>query len=199
LLIIMLLSLSANPLCMDYYTSRETVQKRASAYTRRLALACSASIAGTSGRLIMRRKLLSILLLSLASAVSATAAVEFHRSEAMVRGNMPLSEAVRVGPLLLLSGQLGFAPGRGLVEGGIEAETRQTMDNIGAILARHGLGHEDLVQCLVMLADIDEWPAFNRIYAGYFSERFPVRSAFGGVELVAGARVEIECSAALRD
>jgi 2-iminobutanoate/2-iminopropanoate deaminase len=124
--------------------------------------------------------------------------VEFHRSQAYAERGLPLSEAVRVGDRLLLSGQLGFVPGGGLAEGGIEAETRQAMDNIGRLLAAHGLGFGDVVKCLVMLADIDEWPAFNRVYAGYFSDTFPARSALGGVQLVAGARVEVECEAAFR-
>ncbi|HRQ65692.1 MAG TPA: RidA family protein [Xanthomonadaceae bacterium] len=147
----------------------------------------------------MLRYLLAVLLLPLL-AVDARAdrtGVEFHRSEDFAARGIPLSEAVRAGDLLLLSGQLGFVPGAGLAEGGIEAETRQTMDNIGAILGRHGLGFEHVVKCLVMLADIAEWPAFNKVYAGYFKESFPARSAFGGVQLVAGARVEVECMAAM--
>jgi 2-iminobutanoate/2-iminopropanoate deaminase len=148
----------------------------------------------------MPSRLFRLILLCLVPVLAhaGTAEVEFHRSEAYASRGLPLSEAVRVGPLLMLSGQLGFVPGGGLAEGGIEAETRQTMDNIGAQLARHGLGFDDVVRCLVMLADIDEWPAFNRVYAGYFERSLPARSAFGGVQLVAGARVEVECTAAFR-
>ncbi len=140
----------------------------------------------------------ALLLLSASLAHGAGIAVEFHRSEAYAARNLPLSGAVRVGDLLMLSGQLGFVPGGGLAEGGIEAETRQTMENIGAALGDHGLGFDDVVKCLVMLADISEWPAFNGVYAGFFKKSFPTRSAFGGVQLVAGARVEVECVAAFR-
>lgn len=143
---------------------------------------------------LIRDSMVAMMLLCAAAANATT--VEFHRSQSFTERGLPLSEAVRVGDLLFLSGQLGFVPGGGLAEGGIEAETRQTMDNIGAQLRRHGLDFDNLVKCLVMLVEIDEWQAFNRIYAGYFSARFPARSAFGGVQLVAGARVEVECVAA---
>ena len=107
----------------------------------------------------------------------------------------PFAEAVQVGDMLFLSGQIGNAPGaRSVVPGGIEAETKQTMDNIGAILKRRGLGYDSLVKCTVMLADMKEWPAFNTIYATYFKPgRFPARSAFGANGLALGAKVELEC------
>jgi 2-iminobutanoate/2-iminopropanoate deaminase len=107
----------------------------------------------------------------------------------------PFSDAVQVGDMLILSGQLGAKPGSGtVVPGGIEPETRQTMDNIGASLKRRGLGFDDVVKCTVMLADMKEWPAFNTVYASYFKPgHFPARSAFGATALALGARVEIEC------
>lgn len=131
----------------------------------------------------------------LLAAMAASAQVEHHRSPAMAAAGFPLSEAVRVGDTLYLSGQLG-TNGRDLAPGGIGPETRQTMENIGAILRGHGLGFGDLVKCTVFLADIDEWPAFNEVYRGYFTDRFPARSAVGGVTLVRDARVEVECIAA---
>ncbi|MCC5794331.1 MAG: RidA family protein [Chromatiales bacterium] len=123
--------------------------------------------------------------------------VEFHRSPGMAAAGFPLSEAVRVGDTLYLSGQLGTT-GRELAPGGIGPETRQTMLNIGRILEQHGLGFSDLVRCIIFLADIDEWPAFNEVYREFFDESFPARSAVGGVELVRGARVEVDCIAAWR-
>lgn len=132
--------------------------------------------------------------------VSATlgAQVEHFRSPAMAAAGFPLAEAVRVGDTLYLSGQLGTT-GRDLAPGGIGPETRQTMENIGAILRRHGLDFGNLVKCTVYLADIAEWPAFNEVYRGYFTERFPARSAIGGVTLVRDARVEVTCIAAFAD
>jgi 2-iminobutanoate/2-iminopropanoate deaminase len=107
----------------------------------------------------------------------------------------PFSESVQVGDMLFLAGQIGNVPGtRALVPGGIEAETRQVMDNIGAVLKRRGLGYDSLVKCTVMLTDMKEWPAFNTIYATYFKPgRYPARSAFGANGLALGSRVEVEC------
>ncbi len=114
-------------------------------------------------------------------------------------GSLPFSEAVRVGDLLFLSGQIGVRPGTlSLVPGGLKAETAQMMDNIKATLADAGLGLDDLVKCTVMLADMAEWPAFNEVYRGYFPHHFPARSAFGATGLALGARVEMECIAATR-
>jgi reactive intermediate/imine deaminase len=108
---------------------------------------------------------------------------------------MPFSEAVRVGDMLILSGQIGVAPGtNALVPGGISAQARQAMDNIGAILKRRGLGFEHVVKCTVMLGDIRDWPAFNAVYTGYFKpDRMPARSAFAASGLAYGGAVEVEC------
>lgn len=112
---------------------------------------------------------------------------------------VPFSEAVRVDNMLYLSGQVGNLPGEFvLVEGGINAETRQTMDNISAALARYGSSMDEVVKCTVFLADMAEWSAMNEIYRTYFPENPPARSAVGGNGLALNARVEIECIAALR-
>ena len=107
----------------------------------------------------------------------------------------PFSDAVQVGDLLILSGQVGAKPGTtAVVPGGIEAETRQTMDNIGASLKRRRLGFDSVVKCTVMLADMKDWPAFNAIYATYFKKgRYPARSALGVNGLALGAKIELEC------
>ena len=111
-------------------------------------------------------------------------------------GEYPFAEAVRVGNMLWLSGQIGTDPVTDeLVPGGIEAETRRTMDNIRAALERHGSAMDRVVKCTVMMADMAEWPAMNAIYRTYFEGRFPARSAFGATGLALGARVEIECVA----
>ena len=110
---------------------------------------------------------------------------------------LPFSDAVRVGDAVFLSGMIGLRPGTmELVPGGIEAEARQTMENIAATLGAHGLGMEDVVKCTVMLADIDEWAVFNAVYAEFFAAPYPARSAFGADGLALGARVEVECIAA---
>jgi reactive intermediate/imine deaminase len=110
---------------------------------------------------------------------------------------LPFSEAVRVGDTLFLSGQVGNKPGTlELVPGGIEAEARQTLENIKRTLEAHGYSMRDIVKCTVMLADISEWATFNEIYKGYFDTHYPARSAFGANGLALGARVELECIAA---
>ncbi len=111
---------------------------------------------------------------------------------------LPFSEAVRVGDMLYLSGQIGRTPD-GKLPAGIEAQARQTMDNIGATLAKAGAGWNDVVKCTVMLDDMKDWPAFNAVYATYFKDKkFPARSAFDADGLVLGALVEVECFAVVR-
>ena len=107
----------------------------------------------------------------------------------------PFSDAVQVGNLLILSGQIGAKPGTtAVVPGGIEAETRQVLANIDASLKRRGLAMDAVVKCTVMLADMKDWPAFNKIYATYFSKgRYPARSALGVNGLALGAKIELEC------
>ncbi len=125
---------------------------------------------------------------------SAQVDVEYLRSDAARAAGLPFSEAVRVGNMLYLSGQIGTRPeGRGLAPGGIQPETRQTMENITAVLEVNGSSMDRVVKCLVMMADIAEWPAMNEVYVTFFDDHFPARSAFAGSGLAAGARVEIDC------
>jgi reactive intermediate/imine deaminase len=106
---------------------------------------------------------------------------------------LPFSTAVRVGDMLYLSGQIGNRPDGTLPEG-IEAQSRQVMDNIGAVLKSADLGFGDVVKCTVMIDDIKQWGDFNKVYVTYFHDgRFPVRSAFGADGLAMGALVEVEC------
>ncbi len=110
---------------------------------------------------------------------------------------LPFCEAVRVGDVLYLSGQIGCPPDDPtyVVSGGIEAETRQALENVRGVLARHGVGPERVFKCLVMLADMKEWAEMNRAYARFFGEHRPARSSFATKGLALGARVEIECVA----
>jgi 2-iminobutanoate/2-iminopropanoate deaminase len=111
----------------------------------------------------------------------------------------PFSPAVRVGELVFLSGQIGTdasASGNAVVPGGIEAETRQTMENIKRVLEAVGSSMDKVLKCTVMMADMAEWDRMNAVYRTYFTEgRFPARSALGANGLALGARVEIECIA----
>ena len=144
--------------------------------------------------------LLALVPLALACRSRGRAEVERFPAQPLGGRALPFSEAVRVGDLLFLSGQLGNLPGtRDLAPGGIGPETRQTMKNIDATLARHGLGFGDVVKCLVMLADMSEWQAMNDEYVTFFpAGELPARSALGANGLALGARVEIECVAAMR-
>jgi reactive intermediate/imine deaminase len=143
----------------------------------------------------MKKQLLLVIVLC-ATTLAGAGEVEFLNSGKVLPTNMPFSEAVRVGDTLYLSGQIGVAPGSlKLVPGGLEAEAKQTLDNIKTILETHGYSMDDLVKCTVMLADIAEWPAFNEIYRTFFTDHYPARSAMAVSGLALGARVEIECMA----
>ena len=129
--------------------------------------------------------------------VAATAPALAAPPEYLGRSNLgatplPFSDAVRVGDMLYLSGQIGQVDGK--VPEGIEAQTKLVMDGIGAVLKRSNLTHDDLVKCTVMLDDMADWPAFNIVYVKYFKPgRLPARSAFGADGLALGAKVEVEC------
>ncbi len=109
--------------------------------------------------------------------------------------DLPFSSAVRVDNTLYLSGNIGNIPGTlELAEGGIQGETRQTMENIRRVLEQFGSSMDQVVKCTVFLADMDEWGAMNEVYRTYFTNP-PARSALGASGLALDARVEIECIA----
>jgi reactive intermediate/imine deaminase len=110
----------------------------------------------------------------------------------------PFSPAVRVGNLLFLAGQIGTDSTGRVVPGGLEAEARQTMNNIKDVLAKTGSSMDRVVKCTAFLADMKEWPAFNEIYKTFFPRHYPARSAFGATGLALNARVEVECIAVVR-
>jgi len=128
------------------------------------------------------------------SAFAGEVDVEYHA----ISGDMqlPFSEAVRVGNILYLSGQIGIDPATSkLAEGGITGETRQTMENIKASLEKFGSSMAEIVKCTVFLADIKDWAAMNQVYITYFPTNRPARSGLGSSGLAFGARTEIECIA----
>src|SRR4249919_3509957 len=94
-----------------------------------------------------------------------TVSIEFLNSGKVLPSNLPFSEAVRVGNILYLSGQIGIVLGTmKLAPGGIKEEARQTMENIKASLEANGYAMSNVVKCTVMLADISEWGTFNEVY-----------------------------------
>ena len=136
----------------------------------------------------------ALVCISFVTSVWADADVAYLASERAKSLKLPFSEAVRVGNMLYLSGQLGNLPGTmDLAEGGIEGQTRQIMSNIQRILEANGSALDRIVKCTVMMADMAEWPKLNEIYVTYFPGPKPARSAFGAAGLALGTQVEIEC------
>ena len=125
--------------------------------------------------------------------------VEYLQAPGLEDMNLPFSTAVRVGSTLYLSGSIGIVPGsRELAEGGIQGETRQTLENIKASVEMFGSSMDNVVKCTVFLADMAEWGAMNEVYRTYFKNP-PARSALGASGLALDARVEIECIAVISD
>jgi 2-iminobutanoate/2-iminopropanoate deaminase len=123
--------------------------------------------------------------------------VEHSNAGSPLAGDFPFSAAVRVGDLLILSGQIGNLPGTTtLAPGGIKAEAKQVLENIKGILEANGSSMDRVVKCTAMIADIDEWADFNEVYVTYFPGPKPARSAFEAAGLAFDARVELECWAA---
>lgn len=112
----------------------------------------------------------------------------------------PYSAAVSTGHLVFSAGQLGIDPETGkLVEGGVQAQTRQALTNLQAILKAAGSGLGHVIKTTVFLKDIAEFGLMNEVYGTFFTEDFPARSAFQVGALPLGASVEIEAVALLPD
>jgi 2-iminobutanoate/2-iminopropanoate deaminase len=111
---------------------------------------------------------------------------------------LPFSSAVRVGNVLFLAGQIGNVPGtRQLADTGITGQTRAALENIKAILTAAGTTLDRVVKCTVFLSNMADYAAMNAVYATYFPKDPPARSAVAVNGLVFGARLEIECVAAV--
>lgn len=109
----------------------------------------------------------------------------------------PYSQAIRVGDLLYTSGQIPINPATGsFVEGGIKEQTRQSLSNIKAILEEAGLTMAHVVKTTVFMADMNDFADMNAVYAEFFTEPYPARSAVAVKTLPKGALVEIEVVAA---
>lgn len=148
----------------------------------------------------MTQRFLAGLAAVLLGCSALAAELEFHPMASDPDRRLPFSEAVRAGDLLFLSGMLGIRPGTpGLVPGGIQPETRQTLENIRAAVERHGASMDRIAKCTVFLADVAEWAAMNEVYVEFFPGSKPARTALGVGGLPLGGRVEIECIAVLAD
>ena len=143
--------------------------------------------------------LVSILAAGFHINLHAEADVEYYRSDLFKQKNLPLSDVVRVDNLLFVSGNLGIdfsTENLALVPGGITAETRQTLKNIDRTLKNYGSSLDKVVKCTLFLADIDEWPAVNKVWREFFKQRYPARTAVQAGRLWHDAAIEIECIAA---
>ena len=108
----------------------------------------------------------------------------------------PYSQAIKVGELVFVSGQLPIDPATGaFAEGGIKELTRQSLTNMKAILEEAGTSMANVVKTTVFLADMNDFAAMNEVYAEFFAAPFPARSAVAVKTLPTGALVEIECIA----
>ena len=109
----------------------------------------------------------------------------------------PYCHAKRFGNFLFTSGQLGLDPETGVLAEGIQAQTRQSLENIGAVLSADGLSFGDVLKTTVFLADMDDFAAVNEVYGQVFSEDPPARSCVAVKTLPKNALVEIEVIAAV--
>ena len=105
----------------------------------------------------------------------------------------PYSQAIQVGTLVYTSGQIPLDPATGtFVDGGIKEQTRQSLTNVKAILNEAGLDLNNVVKTTVFLADMNDFAEMNSVYAEFFIEPYPARSAVAVKTLPKGALVEIE-------
>ncbi|WP_086476093.1 RidA family protein [Arenibacter amylolyticus] len=123
----------------------------------------------------------------------------FHESHVERKKAAPFSDAVQVGNLFFLSGQIGIDNRtRTVVSGGIETETEKTIHNIQEVLQQHGMDLSDVVKCTVILHDMANFSTFNQVYARYFPQK-PARTTFAASGLAMDAKVEIEVLAVKTD
>ncbi len=111
----------------------------------------------------------------------------------------PYSQAVRVGDFVFTAGQIPLDPATGqMVEGDIEAQARQALTNVSAVLEAAGTSLSNVVKTTVFLADMDEFQAMNGVYAEFFPDAPPARSAVQAAALPLGARIEVEVIAIVK-
>ena len=107
----------------------------------------------------------------------------------------PYVHAVKAGNTVYTSGQLGLIPATGVLPEGIEAQAKQAMENLKAVIEAAGMTMGDIVKTTVFLADMDDFAAVNAVYAEHFQEPFPARSCVQVAAIPKGCKLEIECIA----
>ena len=122
---------------------------------------------------------------------------QVHAGPDVASGPYPFSQVVEANGFVFLAGQVGDAPGgHGAVPGGIEAETRQMLENVGRLLRAVGLDYPDVVKATVYLRDFSEFGRMNAVYREFFPVEPPTRATVGVTALASDYRVEIEVVAA---
>lgn len=116
-------------------------------------------------------------------------------STAQAQQALPYSPVVEANGVLYLAGHLGRDPETRELAGEIKAETKQTLENIGATLASVGATHKDIVRCQVFLAGIEDFAAMNEVYRTFFPANPPARTTVAVSGLALNAKIEIECTA----
>ena len=109
----------------------------------------------------------------------------------------PYSQAIRTESMVFASGQIALNPETGMLPEGIEAQTKQALENCRAVLETAGTGLQNVVKTTVFLSDMNNFAAMNAVYAGFFPDCPPARSAVEVARLPKDALVEIECIAVL--
>ena len=129
---------------------------------------------------------------------NTTAKIEFLESLIERRKSAPYSDAVRIGDVLFLTGQVGFNnDSLKIAEGGIKAEATQALENIKAVLEANGSDLEHVAKCTVILTDRDDFADFNEVFRQYFPKNKPARTTFVA-DLVIDAKIEIDVIAAIK-
>jgi reactive intermediate/imine deaminase len=116
------------------------------------------------------------------------------RKQVFGTSHVPLSPAVRAGDLVYVSGQVPMRPDGSMVDGGIEAQTRQVLDNVKAALALAGASMDDVVKTTVWIEDARDFSGMNEVYASYFAKEPPARTTVES-RLMLDIKVEIEAVA----
>ncbi|WP_276390485.1 Rid family detoxifying hydrolase [Eudoraea chungangensis] len=118
--------------------------------------------------------------------------IVFHPSHEIKKQSAPYSDVVEVGNLFFLAGQIGMDhTTRTMVEAGIVTETEQAIKNIKEVLEQHGLTLDNVVKCTVILASMEDFSAFNKVYSKHFTKK-PARTTFAAKGLARNASVEID-------
>ncbi|MDR3282820.1 MAG: RidA family protein [Candidatus Methanoplasma sp.] len=107
----------------------------------------------------------------------------------------PYSQGARAGGLVATSGQIPVNPETGLIPEGIEAQARQSLSNVLAVLSAAGVSHGDVVSVKVFLTDINDFAVVNKVYGEFFKEPYPARSCFQVGAIPKGAKIEVEALA----